>query len=443
MIETDIFIVGTGCSGLYCALNLPRDKQILMITKSDVRSSDSYLAQGGICVLKDESDYDSYFEDTLKAGHYENNKESVDIMIRTSQEVISDLIGYGVDFEHTRDGELAYTREGGHSDKRILFHEDETGEEITHTLLNRVLELPNVTILERTALIDIIEENNTCYGGVIKKEDGTIDTVAFRDDMVLACGGIGGLYKHSTNFRHLTGDGIAIAVKHGIERQDIDYIQIHPTTLYSDKPQDRSFLISESVRGEGAVLLDKNMERFTDELQPRDVVTAAIRKQMKLDGTEFVWEDLRTIPKDVVENHFPNIVEHCKQRGFDVYTEPIPVVPAQHYFMGGIKVDHNSATTMNNLYAVGETACNGVHGVNRLASNSLLESLVFAKRAAHKINADAVGLNAVPEPNWEERQAIVNKLFNPDDYADLSQIENDYRQMVLDEIDKFKEERGK
>ena len=443
MIETDIFIVGTGCSGLYCALNLPRDKQILMITKSDVRSSDSYLAQGGICVLKDESDYDSYFEDTLKAGHYENNKESVDIMIRTSQEVISDLIGYGVDFEHTRDGELAYTREGGHSDKRILFHEDETGEEITHTLLNRVLELPNVTILERTALIDIIEENNTCYGGVIKKEDGTIDTVAFRDDMVLACGGIGGLYKHSTNFRHLTGDGIAIAVKHGIERQDIDYIQIHPTTLYSDKPQDRSFLISESVRGEGAVLLDKNMERFTDELQPRDVVTAAIRKQMKLDGTEFVWEDLRTIPKDVVENHFPNIVEHCKQRGFDVYTEPIPVVPAQHYFMGGIKVDHNSATTMNNLYAVGETACNGVHGVNRLASNSLLESLVFAKRAAHKINADAVGLNAVPEPNWEERQAIVNKLFKPDDYADLSQIENDYRQMVLDEIDKFKEERGK
>lgn len=443
MIETDIFIVGTGCSGLYCALNLPRDKQILMITKSDVRSSDSYLAQGGICVLKDESDYDSYFEDTLKAGHYENNKESVDIMIRTSQEVISDLIGYGVDFEHTTDGELAYTREGGHSDKRILFHEDETGEEITHTLLNRVLELPNVTILERTALIDIIEENNTCYGGVIKKEDGTIDTVAFRDDMVLACGGIGGLYKHSTNFRHLTGDGIAIAVKHGIERQDIDYIQIHPTTLYSDKPQDRSFLISESVRGEGAVLLDKNMERFTDELQPRDVVTAAIRKQMKLDGTEFVWEDLRTIPKDVVENHFPNIVEHCKQRGFDVYTEPIPVVPAQHYFMGGIKVDHNSATTMNNLYAVGETACNGVHGVNRLASNSLLESLVFAKRAAHKINADAVGLNAVPEPNWEERQAIVNKLFKPDDYADLSQIENDYRQMVLDEIDKFKEERGK
>ena len=169
MIETDIFIVGTGCSGLYCALNLPRDKQILMITKSDVESSDSYLAQGGICVLKDESDYDSYFEDTLKAGHYENNKESVDIMIRTSQEVISDLIGYGVDFEHTTDGELAYTREGGHSDKRILFHEDETGEEITHNLLNRVRELPNVTIMERTALVDILEKDNTCYGGVIKK----------------------------------------------------------------------------------------------------------------------------------------------------------------------------------------------------------------------------------------------------------------------------------
>ncbi|MCR5144943.1 MAG: L-aspartate oxidase [Lachnospiraceae bacterium] len=442
MIETDIFIVGTGCSGLYCALNLPRDKQILMITKSDVESSDSYLAQGGICVLKDESDYDSYFEDTLKAGHYENNKESVDIMIRTSQEVIAELIGYGVDFEHTRNGELAYTREGGHSDKRILFHEDETGEEITHNLLNRVKELPNVTIMERTALVDILEKDNTCYGGVIRKADGQLDTVVFKDDMVLACGGIGGLYKHSTNFRHLTGDGIAIAIKHGIKRQDIDYIQIHPTTLYSDKPQDRSFLISESVRGEGAVLLDKNMQRFTDELVPRDVLTAAIRKQMKKDGTEFVWEDLRTIPREEVESHFPNIVEHCKSRGFDVFTEPIPVVPAQHYFMGGIQVDHNSATSMDNLYAVGETACNGVHGVNRLASNSLLESLVFAKRAAHKINADAVGLNATKELPWEDRKKVAAELFNPENYENQEQLEQEYRQLVLDEIDKFEKERG-
>lgn len=442
MIETDIFIVGTGCSGLYCALNLPRDKQILMITKSDVESSDSYLAQGGICVLKDESDYDSYFEDTLKAGHYENNKESVDIMIRTSQEVIAELIGYGVDFEHTRNGELAYTREGGHSDKRILFHEDETGEEITHNLLNRVKELPNVTIMERTALVDILEKDNTCYGGVIRKADGQLDTVVFKDDMVLACGGIGGLYKHSTNFRHLTGDGIAIAIKHGIKRQDIDYIQIHPTTLYSDKPQDRSFLISESVRGEGAVLLDKNMQRFTDELVPRDVLTAAIRKQMKKDGTEFVWEDLRTIPREEVESHFPNIVEHCKSRGFDVFTEPIPVVPAQHYFMGGIQVDHNSATSMDNLYAVGETACNGVHGVNRLASNSLLESLVFAKRAAHKINADAVGLNATKELPWEDRKKVAEELFKPENYENQEQLEQEYRQLVLDEIDKFEKERG-
>lgn len=386
-MKTDVLIAGTGCSGLYCALNLPRDKQILMITKSDLESNDSFLAQGGMCMWKEPEDYDSYFEDTMKAGHYENDKKSVEIMIKSSPDVVKELVSYGVEFERDEDGNLLYTREGAHSQKRIVFHEDITGKEITSKLLARVKELPNVTLMEYTSIIDIVEKDKKCVGAVIELKDGSQVTVDARY-VVLATGGIGGLYKHSTNFRHLTGDALEIAKKHGVELKNLDYVQIHPTTLYSENSEERSFLISESVRGEGAKLYDKNMERFTDELLPRDVLTEKIYAQMEKDGTEHVWEDLRTIPRDELERHFPNIIEHCKEMGYDVFTECIPVVPAQHYFMGGIKVNYESGTSMKNLYAVGETACNGVHGKNRLASNSLLESLVFAKRAALDMAAD-------------------------------------------------------
>lgn len=383
-MKTEVLIVGSGCSGLYCALQLPRDKEITLITKADLESNDSYLAQGGICMLKDDEDYNSYFEDTMKAGHYENDRESVDIMIRSSQDVVQDLLEYGVRFHRDENGELDFTREGAHSDKRILFHEDITGKEITSKLLAQVKKLPNVKLMEYTTMEDLITKDNTCYGAVVRKKDGMLETIQ-ADCTVLATGGIGGIYRHSTNFRHLTGDALAIAIRHGIELQDINYVQIHPTTFYSKDDKTRSFLISESVRGEGAKLYGKNMERFANELLPRDLLSQKIHEQMEKDGTEHVWEDLRPIPHDVLENHFPNIVEHCREAGYDVFKECIPVVPAQHYFMGGIKVDHESRTTMNQLYAVGETACNGVHGKNRLASNSLLESLVFSKRAAQDL----------------------------------------------------------
>ena len=212
-MKTDVLIVGSGCSGLYCALQLPEDKKITIITKSDVESSDSYLAQGGICMLKNDADYDSYFEDTMKAGHYENDRESVDIMIRSSQDVIHDLLGYGVDFARDENGALAFTREGAHSDKRILFHEDITGEAITSKLYEAVKKLPNVTIFEHTTMVDIVEEDNICYGAVIRREDGTLETVE-ANETVWACGGIGGLYRHSTNFRHLTGDALALSLIH-------------------------------------------------------------------------------------------------------------------------------------------------------------------------------------------------------------------------------------
>ncbi|XCP85462.1 L-aspartate oxidase [Roseburia hominis] len=381
-IRADVVIVGTGVGGLFSALNLPREKKIVMITKSDLESSDSFLAQGGICVLRDEEDYDGYFEDTMRAGHYENRKESVDIMIRSSREIINDLVGYGVEFAK-ENGEFAYTREGAHSRPRILFHEDITGKEITSKLLAQVKKLNNVEMHEYTTMTDIIEVDGACAGILAKTQEGD-EVRILADHTILASGGIGGRYRHSTNFPHLTGDALDISKKHGIRLEHLDYVQIHPTTLYSEKPG-RRFLISESVRGEGAVLYNKKKERFVDELLPRDVVTEAIRKEMEREGTDYVWLSMEAISKETILNHFPNIYRHCLEEGYDVTKECIPVVPAQHYFMGGIWVDSDSRTSMERLYAVGETSCNGVHGANRLASNSLLESLVFAKRAARKI----------------------------------------------------------
>lgn len=384
-LQADVVIVGTGVGGCFSALNLPEDLSIIMITKSDLESSDSFLAQGGICVLHDDDDYDSYFEDTMRAGHYENRKESVDIMIRGSQDVIHDLIGYGVDFAK-EGGKLLYTREGAHSRPRILFHEDVTGKEITSKLLAQVKARKNIRIMEYTTMTDILISKGACAG--IEAETSDHKKIYIHaDQTIFASGGIGGRYKHSTNFPHLTGDAIDIAKKHGIRLEHLDYVQIHPTTLYSKKPG-RRFLISESVRGEGALLYDKNGNRFVDELLPRDVVTKAIQEQMKKDGTDHVWLSLEKIPKEIILSHFPNIYQHCLEEGYDATKEWIPVVPAQHYFMGGIWVDSDSHTSMPNLYAVGETSCNGVHGKNRLASNSLLESLVFAKRAARKIMSE-------------------------------------------------------
>lgn len=418
--QTDVLIAGSGCAGLYCALNLSDDTKITIITKATIEESDSFLAQGGMCMLKNDEDYDSYFEDTMRAGHYENDKTSVDIMIRSSQDVVKNLVSIGVDFEREADGSFCFTREGAHSDKRILYHKDITGKEITSKLLAQAKQKKNIEIIEHAMLLDILEKDGRCIGGVIR-ENGQLKVVESKI-LVLATGGVGGLYRHSTNFRQLTGDALAIALKHNISTKDINYIQIHPTTLWSENDRKRSFLISESVRGEGAKLYDKNGNRFVDELLPRDLLTNEIKKQMEKDQTEFVWEDLRPIPIEELQAHFPNIVKRCMEEGYDVTKECIPVVPAQHYYMGGIRVDHESKTSMDCLYAVGETACNGVHGKNRLASNSLLESLVFAKRAAKQINELAID-------NWKLQDAGEVSL---EEYRDEKALELKYKQMVRD-----------
>ncbi len=422
MMKTDVVIVGSGVAGLYCALNMPSDKHITIVTKRQAEESDSFLAQGGICVLRDEEDYDSFYEDTMKAGHYENDPRSVEIMIRSSQAVIRDLVACGVRFESDGD-RFVYTREGAHSRPRILFHEDETGREITSHLLDTVRGRQNITILENFTMVDLLCDDNACVGIIGHDASGEYDIIR-ADYTVLATGGIGGLFKHSTNYRHLTGDALALAIKHGVALNHIDYIQIHPTTLYT-KESGREFLISESVRGEGAILLNAKGERFVDELLPRDVVANAIFEQMQAEGSEHVWLSLAPIAEEEIRTHFPHIYQHCLEAGYDITKEPIPVVPSQHYFMGGIDVDMHSKTSMDRLYAVGETACNGVHGRNRLASNSLLESLVFAKRAADHVASTYTAVSGCDDT------AVDATAY--DGYQD------EYKELVLAAIEKEKQ----
>ncbi|MFQ8704697.1 MAG: L-aspartate oxidase [Thomasclavelia sp.] len=414
----DVIIVGTGAAGLFAGLCLPRDLNILMITKSKIENSDSYLAQGGICTLKSADDFDAFYQDTLKAGRNENNPESVKIMIQQAPQIMKNLMDFGVEFDRDSEGNLAYTREGAHSEFRILHHQDVTGKEITSKLIKQIELCNNVTLVEEATMLDIIHNGNKVTGIIMENNDDVVQMNA--KVVILATGGIGGLFEHSTNFRHITGDSFAIALKNNIALENINYIQIHPTTLYTTKPG-RSFLISESVRGEGAHLLNLDMKRFVDELLPRDVVSNAIKKEMDKDHSPYVYLSVMHMDHKQIQTRFPHIYKQCLEEGYDMYQEPVPVVPAQHYLMGGIKSDTYGRTSMENLYAVGETACNGVHGANRLASNSLLESLVFAKRAAGVIK------ETINDIDFDPKYIDVSKY-------DKGKLELENKKIIMDEI---------
>ena len=417
----DVIIVGTGVAGLFTALSISPELKILMVSKDKIKNSDSYLAQGGICTLKEPADFDSFLEDTLRAGRYENKEDSVRVMIENSPMIMDRLIEYGVLFDKDKDGGFEYTREGAHSTYRILHHKDVTGKEITNKLLNNVRERDNITLCEFTKMLDLIIEDNSCKGVVLVDGVNDVTKAVYAKEVVLATGGIGGLFAHSTNFRHITGDSFALALRHGVELENINYIQIHPTSLY-EVNKNRKFLISESVRGEGGILLNKAGERFVDELLPRDVVTEAIRKQMEIDERPYVMLSIKHMPKDEILRRFPNIYRHCMEVGYDLSKEDIPVTPAQHYLMGGIMADTYGRTSVKNLFAVGETACNGVHGANRLASNSLLESLVFAERAGWIITEE---IGDVP---------LCTPAVSMDKYEDVEKWDDENRELILKEI---------
>lgn len=383
-----VIIVGTGAAGLFCALALDPKLSILLVTKKGIKDCNSYLAQGGMCVLRNLDDFDDFMADTLKAGHYENREESVRTMILRSRDILQKLLDYHVDFD--RDGQdLSYTREGGHGKRRIVHCKDETGKAIVEKLVDQVLARKNIQVLENTEMVDLMIKDGACYGVCLDLHQGGDSNKGiqpvFADSTILATGGIGGLYENSTNFPHIKGDALGILRNYQVETDHLDYIQFHPTTLFVEEKDGRRRLMTEALRGEGAYLLDSHGDRFTDELKPRDVVTGAIRQIMEKENSNHVYLSMAHLDANRVKDRFPYIYAMCQERGYDLTKDPIPIVPAQHYHMGGIDVDQKSRTSIDHLYAVGECACNGVHGKNRLASNSLLESMVFAQIVAEDI----------------------------------------------------------
>ena len=381
----DVLIVGTGVAGLYTALNLRDDIRILMITKDTFRDCNSYLAQGGISTSLGIFDEENYFNDTMKAGNYHNDTEAVKFLIKNSVENINNLVKMGVPFDRTEDN-LRYTREGGHSEFRIVHVKDETGKSVTETLLNIATNKKNITMIENTTLIDLISKDNTCYGGILRDSNKTY-TVNSKFT-ILATGGIGGIFNSTTNIESLTGDGLNISLKNNIEIKDMEYLQLHPTVLYEPSAKGKKLLLSESLRGEGGIILNQNHEEFIDSLLPRDIVSTAILKEIeKTPDTPYVYLDMTRKSKEFLMDRFPFLYNECLKRGYEMDKDFLPIAPAHHYCMGGIKVDLFSRTSMNNLYAVGEASCTGVHGSNRLASNSLLEALVFGKQASENINS--------------------------------------------------------
>lgn len=415
----DVLVVGSGVAGLYCALNLRKDLDVMVVSKDKLDCTNTYLAQGGISVARDMEDVPLFIEDTLRAGQYKNDLQAVKVLTRESIENVDSLVALGLDVDKDEDGNWDYTKEGAHCVNRIIHTQDNTGENVAKTLIKNTLSRSNIRVYEDTFLADIIVKNNKCIGAILLKNGKQINV--FAKNVVLACGGIGGLYKNSTSQRILRGDGLAIALRHDIELKDINYIQIHPTAFYDGSTDERRFLISESVRGEGGKLYNIHGERFVDELQPRDVVSQAIFKEMKKTNSPYVLLDISFLDEDYLKSRFSTIYNKCLERGTDITKEPIKVSPAQHYFMGGIKVGLNGETSMDNLYAVGETACTGIHGANRLASNSLLEGLVFSKRAADVINSTIDNLN-------------LNKIDVDRIFASQEEIERDNSKLVIKAI---------
>ncbi len=389
--EQTAIVVGSGISGLYTALRLSKNnkfKNILLITKTNILECNSRYAQGGIVGVMKENEADSvtlHIKDTLKAGAGLSDKEAVKIISENSEKVINNLLEYGVEFDRDEENKFKFTMEGAHSVRRILHSGgDATGLCIEKVLSEKVLTEPNIQVKEETTIVEILTDSKETCRGVIVYNNITKEYEAIYSNVViLATGGIGQLYKYTTNPSVTTGDGIAAAYRAGAVVQDMEFVQFHPTA-YNAKTEKNMFLISEAVRGEGAKLVDENgntfMEKYDErlELASRDIVTRAIYNEMRIRGTKNVYLNAAVIQKDTFLNRFPTINEMCKKNGMDPLKENIPVSPAAHYMMGGVKTTEAGVTSITNLYAVGETACTGLHGANRLASNSLLECVVTA-----------------------------------------------------------------
>ena len=386
----DAVIIGSGIAGVYTALSMPRQARILIVTKETIEINNSVLAQGGIAVSLDQNDSPNlHFKDTMYAGAGLCDDRTVKVLVSEAADNIATLCLYGVNFDRDEGRRLSLTREGAHSMNRIIHTGDATGKEVCDTLVRAVSDLDNVTIKECTFAIDLLTENNVCKGILTSREDGSDLKAYYAPVVICASGGYGRLYASTTNPEVATGDGAAMAYRAGVELMDLEFVQFHPTVFFH--PMNKSFLISEAVRGEGALLRNHKGERFMPtyhsmaELAPRDVVSRVIFEEMQKTGTDHVFLDITHKDRSYLEHRFPTIFRTCLSYGIDMSKDFIPVAPSQHYSMGGIKTDEWGKTRIEGFYAVGEAACNGIHGANRLASNSLLEGLVFGKRIGRQI----------------------------------------------------------
>ncbi|RLD86811.1 MAG: L-aspartate oxidase [Bacteroidetes bacterium] len=426
--QVDFLVIGTGSAGLIFALKVADKGKVIIVSKTTLEDTATSYAQGGIAtVMYAPDNYEKHIRDTMIAGAGINDEKVVRLTISESTERVKELIDWGTQFDKEKSGKYALAREGGHSEFRILHHKDNTGYEIQRALSKKVKNHPNIEIWEHHFAIDLITQHHLgeevtrhrddtlCFGAyVLNKNSGEIDTVLAKKTM-LATGGLGNIYQTTTNPPFATGDGVAMAYRAKASVDNMEFVQFHPTSLFNpgEKP---SFLITEALRGSGAVLKNRKEVEFMakydlrESLAPRDIVARAIDNELKLSGDEFVYLDARGIDKNEILHHFPTIYAKCLSIGIDITKDMIPVVPAAHYACGGVKVNENGLTTIGNLYASGEVACTGLHGANRLASNSLLEAAVFSHRAAiHAVKTINHTASSAALPDWNSEGTIMNE----------------------------------